>query len=83
MNCNQSEVILDILLESTEFNFLGFICEYNLKKEHCGYPILTSELNPNTFKSLKIEGGIVGLGDNFKGASLLRELKKIYLISTS
>ena len=29
---NQSEVILDILLESTEFNFLGFICEYNLKK---------------------------------------------------
>ena len=73
---NQSEVILAILLESTEFNFLGFICEYNSKKEHCGYPILTSELNPNTFKSLKIEGGIVGLGDNFQRSELVERIKK-------
>ena len=71
-----SEVILDILLENRDFNFLGFICEYSSKKKHCGYPILTSEVNLNEFKSLNIEGGIVGLGDNSRRLKVVKKIKE-------
>ena len=73
---SHSEVILDILLESNEFNFLGFVCEFSSKEEHCGFPILTNEIDSDIFTSHKIEGGIIGLGDNSKRLEIANKIKK-------
>lgn len=71
-----ANVLLEIILSSQDLNFIGFVDEKASSKKYKNYPIFKTNDIYELCKEEKIDGGIIGVGDNAIRFKIASDIKK-------